>query len=131
MAAVHQSNIPVLMSEDRPEGEKRRMDRFLLATPATLEVAVPAGAKRTLNLVTRNISAGGAFFTSRDPVPEGSKVALQLILTIEQLKSFFGYSGKVEVSLRGSVVRVSNEGMAVQFGKNYQMRSLGEGLRSG
>jgi len=64
-------------------------------------------------------------------VPEGSKVALHLILTIDQLTSFFGYSGKVELNLRGSVVRVSNEGMAVRFGKSYQMRSLGAELACG
>jgi len=107
------------------------MDRFQLAMPATLEVVAPAGPKRMLTLVTSNISSGGAFFTSADHVPEGSRVRLNVTLSIEKLRAFFGHSGGVGLSVSGSVVRSSDQGMAGQFEKRYRMRPLGMGFARG
>jgi hypothetical protein len=68
--------------------------------------------------VTGNISAGGAFFPTREPLPEGITVLIALALKRE---SGLGKASKVHV--KGRVLRSQPDGMAVLFEKRVQILS--------
>ncbi|MBW2091412.1 MAG: hypothetical protein JRI34_04710, partial [Deltaproteobacteria bacterium] len=61
--------------------EARRLERFDLELPAKLEVLEYDEDKenRTLNLLTRNICSGGAYFYTEQPLSVGTNVKIDLI----------------------------------------------------
>ena len=65
---------------------------------------------QTLELVTENICAGGAFFLTHNPLPVGLKVLLEIVL-----KRQSGQGNPTKLKLKGKVVRTQPDGMAVMF----------------
>ena len=49
--------------------EKRKLDRFSLEVPAKIEVISAEDSKERLDLVTSNVSSGGAYFKASHPLP--------------------------------------------------------------
>ena len=68
--------------------------------------------------MTGNISANGAFFPTREPLPEGLTVLVELTLKRES-----GVGKASKVHLKGRVLRSQPDGMAVLFEKRVQMLS--------
>jgi hypothetical protein len=98
-------------------GESRRLERFDLKLPSRIYVLEPGNP--TLDLMTENISADGAFFPTREPLPEGFKVLVEITLRRE---SGEGMQSKVKV--KGTVVRSQADGMAVRFEKGARISPL-------
>jgi len=101
--------------------DERQMERFTLQISANLFVISEENAKQ-ITLETSNISAGGAFFPTDSPLPIGTKVKIDLVLPLGELKSMEGKRSRIHVS--GAVIRTEDSGMAISFDKNYQISKL-------
>ena len=101
--------------------EKRKYERSDLKLPGKIEMVTP-GKPEVLGAVTRDISAGGAFFHPAEPVPKGERVKLIMILSSEKLKELTQAECLIKVG--GTVVRSGPKGMAIGFDENYQVMPL-------
>jgi len=92
------------------------------------------GSTPMFELVTADISAGGAFIATSRPLPIASKVRLEFLLSLEELgllrfilarESLKEWQGeRAWVTATGVVIRVDKEGAAVIFDQNYQICPL-------
>jgi len=94
--------------------ERRRFERFGLSLDARLEANDGDRHGPNPGFLTTNISAGGAYFTTPEPLTQGVEVRMEIILPFNSLK-------KVRVDkdaclmISGKVVRTEAAGIAVQF----------------
>jgi hypothetical protein len=104
-------------------GNKRRLERFNLQLPASIEVVSDDGDHDTkvLNLLTRNACSGGVYFHTDQPLPEGTQVKIDLVLSIDTLKKIEGKQAFIKVN--GAVIRTDSTGMAICFDENYSIKS--------
>ena len=65
---------------------QRALERFDLAVPAKVKIEKLGEEKHEISLISSNICAGGAFFTTEEPLPKGTKVKMEFTLSIEKLK---------------------------------------------
>ena len=101
--------------------ERRQHERFDLLLRTTIEV--PESSKKNLsNVLSSNISAGGAYFHTTHPLPEGKRVELKIYVTSERLQNLTGAHMLIKVG--GKVVRSSSTGMAICFARDYEMVRL-------
>ena len=101
--------------------EKRRLERFDLELPATIELLTPDQEKSLLNLLTTNICSGGAYFHTAQPLPEGTQVRIDLVLPLEKLRRLKEEHKKAYIKVTGTVLRSESEGMAICFDEDYQL----------
>jgi len=106
--------------------EKRRLERFDLKIPAKIQSATSDQEKRLLSLLTTNISSGGAFFHTTQPLCEGTQVKIDLVLPLERLKQLKDDCKQAYIRVTGRVVRSESEGMAILFDKDYLIRPGGD-----
>ena len=99
--------------------EKRKMDRFSLELPTLISMIDECGKQRVVEVMTRNICAGGAFLQTDKPLSVGTDLKINLILPLDNLKKMGGRRSRIDVS--GSVVRTESKGMAVCFDKKYNI----------
>jgi len=99
-----------------PRKESRKLERFSLNLPTRISPLEPGSL--TLDLMTENISAGGAFFHTHKPLSEGLRVLVELVLRCES-----GRGGASKVRVKGRVLRSQPDGMAIGFAKRVQMVS--------
>lgn len=103
--------------------ESRRDERFALRLPAKVEVL---GENRdveeqVIRLETENICWRGAYFTTLCPLPEGTKVKIDLLLNFD--KSTTQKELRPRIKVKGEVVRSERTGMAVGFDGRYKIIS--------
>ena len=104
--------------------ENRSLERFDLELPAKVEI-IPEDEEaevQILNIFTKDICAGGAFFRAECQLPEGTKVNIDLVMPLENLKELTGKHAYIEVS--GYVVRNGDEGFAIRFEPDYRIKSI-------
>ena len=103
---------------------KRRLDRYALRLPATIRVIAndDDNGSQTYEVMTNDVSAGGAFFETDTPLAEGTPVKVRMVLSIESIKKMTGKQAVVNVS--GHVLRVGHKGIAVCFNPSYRMTPL-------
>jgi hypothetical protein len=101
--------------------EKRRLERFQLEIPAAIEFLTSDREKRVLNLLTSNICSGGAYFHTTQPLPEGTKVKIDLVLPLDRLKKPNDRHKQVYIKVAGTVLRSESEGMAIGFDEDYEI----------
>ena len=104
--------------------ERRGVERFDLEIPAKIRVVRIEDTASELELHTENISSGGAFFRTPDPLPQGTEVQIDLVLNLDRLKALKTAVGHVHIELKGTVNRIESEGMSVCFEPEYQIRPL-------
>jgi hypothetical protein len=99
--------------------ERRRLERFDLTLPTTIEILDPeTGVSGTsFDSLTRDVSSGGAFFLTGDPLPIGTHVMADMVLKAEHLRHPSGYP---QIKTAGLVVRAEPTGMAVRFDGQYR-----------
>ncbi len=104
--------------------ERRRLERFELAVPASLQVISGTGDREQefINLLTKNVCAGGAYFYTDHPLPENTLVKIDLVLSIERLKKIKGKQAQIKV--KGQVIRSEPNGMAICFDPEYSIKSI-------
>ena len=110
---------------EKPEN-KRTLDRFSLSIPATIEVVfegLNGDEAEVMNLETRDVCAGGAFFNTDRPLPEGTQVKIEMKLSLDRLKELAGRQALISVT--GKVIRTEEGGMAVRFEPDYTLKGGG------
>ena len=98
--------------------ERRKLERFDLRVPAKIKVVGLDHKRETLNLMTEDISAGGAFFHAPDPLPKGTQVEIDLILD-RGLRD--GEGRRAYIKLGGAVLRSDAAEMAICFDRSYKI----------
>jgi hypothetical protein len=101
--------------------ERRKLERFDLKVPAKIQAVDKDQGRGELNLITKDICAGGAFFNTTDPLPKETQVKIDLILD-GKLRSLVGKQAHVKVT--GMVLRSDSMGMAIGFDEDYKIISL-------
>ena len=102
--------------------ERRGVERFDLEIPAKIQVEAAEMDPEGFDLLTENISSGGAYFRTSQPLPEGTELKIELILRLDRLQAFRGDISHVHVELKGKVVRCEDAGMSVCFDPKYRIR---------
>lgn len=120
----------------RPETflEQRLQERFSLHLPVRVSIDTESGTEVQFETFTANVSSGGAFISTTDPLPIACKIYLEFyiafrdlkklrfILSLESLRQFEGKP--VWVKATGVVIRHETDGMAVIFDDDYQLSPL-------
>ena len=104
------------------KSENRAMERFSLQLLARVSLLGEEQDQEAIELLTRNVSAGGAFFETDHPLPVGTKLKIELILPLKKIKKVKG--DKALLKIIGSIVRTESKGMAMSFDKDYQIVPL-------
>jgi len=99
--------------------EQREFERFTLRLPTIAETTGTGQEEETFDLLSRDVSAGGAFFPTDKTIPKDTKVKLRLTLSSETVKELTGTQGFLEIG--GTVVRTGPNGMAICFDENYDL----------
>jgi hypothetical protein len=100
--------------------ERRKLERFDFEVPTRIEGFNSGQGDDTCVLSTSNICAGGAFFRTSDPLPQGTKVKMNLALPLDRIRELVGHD-RVNVRVEATVLRSGPSGMAVAFSRDYQI----------
>jgi hypothetical protein len=107
--------------------ERRRLERFELNAPAKVIVQTEGGPKEALDLTTKDVSSGGAFLFSSQPFTEGSNVKMELVISLDMLRKLAGEKKAAKIKVKGRVIRVDAEGIAIRFDSSYKITALENG----
>jgi hypothetical protein len=105
---------------DDLDSDRRQLRRFSMEVLSIIRAAVQ-NRETIVELYTRDICSGGAFFPTDHPLPAGISVEITLFLLISAFKEWQGGPRKVRIMTAGTVVRSEDSGMAVAFSPWYQM----------
>ena len=97
--------------------EKRREERFTLRLFSRVE-PVQVGEKESalLELLTRDICSGGAYFQTETPLALGTQVKIDIVLPLKKIRKIEGKQARIQAC--GSVIRSTEGGMAIRFDRN-------------
>jgi len=101
--------------------ERRQYGRFSFPFSVRLETITTNGTK-VLDLVTKDISASGAFIPTPTTFPEGTRFNLELTYPDNNIQGF-----KTVKSLNGcigSLIRLTDHGIAIQFDNECQLETF-------
>ena len=101
--------------------EKRQYARLKIPLPVRLET-LSLDQKKVLHLETRDISYSGAFITTPTSFPYGTRFILDFTIPSDNLKEFKDIESLK--GCRGSMVRSTSMGVAIQFDKACQIKTL-------
>jgi hypothetical protein len=107
--------------------ERRRLERFKLNAPARVIVNKDGGAKAELDLTMKDVSSGGAFLFSAQPLAEGASVRMEFLISLGMLRKLAGEKKAAKIKVKGRVIRVDAEGIAVRFDNTYKITALENG----
>jgi hypothetical protein len=93
--------------------EERKYERFALRFTGRIILGDSVDAQ-VLDVVTNDVSAGGAFFHTAKPLAIGARAKLMLIVASRKLRELTDAQGLLKAE--GTVVRSSAEGIAICFG---------------
>ena len=100
----------------------RKIQRFSIALPARVESNNGSSTKDGLDLFCRDVSAGGAFFLTSQPLDVGTHVVVRMLLEPVNLRQ--SLRKKAQVTICGEVLRTDETGMAVRFDRRYKISSI-------
>jgi hypothetical protein len=104
--------------------EKRKIQRIEMRTPARLEGVAKGGKKISLQAETKDLSSHGAFFITEDRIEENVKLDIELIISMEKFQELLDGKKQIKIQIRGTVIRNDPDGIAVSFGRKYQIIAL-------
>jgi hypothetical protein len=93
--------------------EKRKVERFDLELEAFVSLPGETDPADMGNMVTRDVSMSGVYLVTDAPLPVGSKVNVDMILTLGGRKKHDAQQAWIKAS--GEVLRTDSQGMAVSF----------------
>lgn len=99
--------------------EKRKMERFDLKLPTKLSWTGKDKKKKSIELMTSNVCAGGAFFKTQSPLSIGTNIKIKMMLLLDKLKNVRFKRSYIYVS--GSVIRTDHQGMTIRFDRKYKI----------
>ena len=98
---------------------RRKQERFNLIIPTRLVLTNDGQDAEVIEINTANLSAGGVYFKTQQNITEGTQVSLSFVLPIEKLAR--ALDANTFVKLKGKVVRVDMEGIAISFDGDYEI----------
>jgi len=98
--------------------ENRSLERFDLGLEAFVSVYSDSDTPDSLAMQTRDISSDGAYLLTETPLPVGTKVNVDMILSLDELKKL---GGKALIKTSGEVLRTESGGMAISFDRNSRI----------
>ena len=101
--------------------ERRKIQRIEMQNPARMEVAAKGGKKISLQAETKDISSHGAFFITEASFEKNTSIDIELLLSMEKLQKLLGEKKQIKIQIRGTVIRNDPDGIAVSFGRKYQI----------
>jgi len=101
--------------------DNRRLERFDLEIPAAVELLALDHEQKILNLLTTNISSGGVYFHTTQPLAKGTQVKIDLVLPLDRLRKLKDECKQAYIKVTGTVLRSESEGMAISFDEDYQI----------
>jgi hypothetical protein len=99
--------------------EKRKMARFNLQLPTRVSVSGKDKVQKPIELISKNICAGGGFFETDKSFPNGTKLKLEILLAPKYMKKKKEKEAIVRVG--GSVARSNEKGMAIRFDEHFKI----------
>lgn len=105
--------------------DKRKYERFEIELPARMETN-SSNKKQVFDLATKNISASGAFVSTKSSFVDGSRIKMSLKTQNRKIAELTGSQCLIECE--GSIVRTTSSGVAVCFDKECQIISLKESI---
>jgi hypothetical protein len=104
--------------------EKRKLQRFVVTIPARIKPEAEAASLPSWqHHFTRDLSASGAFLLTQQPLPVGTTVMVRLLLP--PLYNKRSQDKRAQITVRGAVVRIDEDGMGIRFERNYKIVSAG------
>lgn len=103
--------------------ETRKVERFDLRIETLLKVRDEAIADKPPVLFSRDISCDGVFLATDCPFPIGTNLDLNLLLSQPEFSSM-PEDERINISTSGKVIRTDDQGMAVEFDKQYKISRL-------
>ena len=100
---------------------KRKFSRFDINVPAVIEFMHPGDEKMKEDCMTVNLSAGGAFISTSQPLKKGTTVRIDFTLQFPELETPVNPSGDLKVTATGCVLRTGPVGTAIRFNENYEI----------
>ena len=98
--------------------EKRSVERFDLGLKAFVSVSDDTDESESLAMLTRDISANGVYLLTDRPLPVGTRVKVDMVLSLDELKKL---GGKALIKTSGKVLRTETGGMAICFDRNSKI----------
>ena len=112
--------------------ERRKLERFEIDAPARVVVETGSNQKVEYDLATRDVSSAGAFLFSPEPLPNGTSVKMEFLISLDALQKLTGDKGMAKVRVEGQVIRSDSSGIAIRFDSKYKITALGSNnLRNG
>ena len=106
--------------------ERRKLERFNLEVPARIEILSLSGQNReVMELNTKDVSAGGAYFRTKKALPQGTRVKVDIVLPLDRLRRLKD-ACKGLIKVTGTVLRSEPSGMAVCFDEGYLITPFGD-----
>ena len=100
--------------------DKRKYERLSYPFPVRLETMTSNG-KQILDVITRDISTGGTFIPITTSFPDGTRFILELTFPSNDHRDNYV---KTLNGCKGSLVRSTPHGIAIQFDRECQMECL-------
>ncbi|CAB1061476.1 hypothetical protein D1BOALGB6SA_6249 [Olavius sp. associated proteobacterium Delta 1] len=101
--------------------DNRSVERFDLGLEAFVSVSNDSDKSDSLAMQTRDISSNGVYLLTETPLPVGTKVKVDMILSLDELKKL---GGKALIKTSGEVLRTESDGMAICFDRNSRIVPL-------
>jgi hypothetical protein len=101
--------------------DRRKLERFDLHIPATIELLITKRDKELIRLLTKNVCSGGAYFHTTKPLPKNTQIKIDLVLPLDKLKALKDEWKHALIKVTGKVLRSEPEGMAICFDEDYQI----------
>ena len=95
-----------------------------MRTPARIEGMAEGGKKISLQADTKDLSSHGAFFITEDLIEKNTNLDIELILSMKKLQKLLDGKKQIRIQIRGTVIRNDPDGIAVSFGRKYQITAL-------
>ncbi len=107
--------------------ERRRLERFDLQVPAKIEVLSSPDTASILELLTKDICAGGAYFPTKTALASGTKVKLDILLPVRNINTLSDNTRGL-IKVNGTVIRSGPAGMAIGFDTGYLITPFREAM---
>ncbi|MCF8069457.1 MAG: PilZ domain-containing protein [Desulfobacterales bacterium] len=102
--------------------DQRQMERFNIKIPTMLKVEHKNPSDESIQLVTVNACAGGAYFKTSYPIAVGTPVSLTMLIPLDKLN--MPKNNKTQVDITGDVIRCDKNGIAISFHKNFKISPI-------